>query len=319
MILLAAFVCLATAISANKVLLFSLTPELLVGIRMTVAAPLLAGYSYVTEGRFLPLRILKESGWWLLIIALFTTFFPSNLKAYALAHMPSYKMAYFGTLDPFVASLYSFFFLGETLSKRQWSGILLGSCGMLILCLGSSPLEDHLHAFSFFSYPELAALLAIVLSRWGWIQGQQLLKKEHLTPLQFNSITMALGGLLSLLIVQVKGAYSVDVGRFASLPLLVQTPFSELSSYGQLSFLLGYTIFVGNILGYTLYAHALKKYSATFIALTGFTIPLTVQLFGWLFLGEALSLSFFIACGITCLGIALFFIDESSHRGELLK
>lgn len=318
-LLLTAFFCLATSISANKVLLFSLAPELLVTIRMIVASPLLAAYGYYTEKRVVSLKVLRDYFSWMVIIALFTTFFPSNLKAYALANMPSYKMAYFGTLDPFVAALYSFFLFRERLTVRQWCGILLGACGMLILCMSTSTLEQQLQAFSFFSYPELAALCAIVLSRLGWIQGQQLLKKEHMTPLQFNIVTMALGGIFSLALVLLRGTYTMQSFETAHLPILGIYPLAALSSEVQVGLFLGYTIGLGNMVGYMLYAHALKRYSATFIALTGFTIPLTVQLVGWALLGESLSLPFFAACGITLLGIGIFYYDESSRVGVISK
>ena len=65
----------------------------------------------------------------LVLTALFTTFFPSNLKAYALAHMPSSKMAFFGTLDPFVTALYSYAMHKERLTARKWIGMILGVCG----------------------------------------------------------------------------------------------------------------------------------------------------------------------------------------------
>ncbi len=310
-ILCIAFAFFASAISANKVILYALPPELLVGLRMAIASPLLAGYLYLREGKIFDWSVLRTFFSWIVVIALFTTFFPSNLKAYALAHMPSYKMAYFGTLDPFVAALFSYFWFNERLSWRQWLGIGIGLCGMLILLSGSSSsLEEQVKAFSVFSYPELAAIFAIVMSRLGWIQGQQLLKKEHITPVQFNVITMAVGGILSLSMFFMRGSLGVGSLADASLPILGMQPLVSFSPSGQLGFFLVYTILIGNMLGYNLYAYALKRYSATFIALAGFMIPLLVQLIGWLLLGESLSPVFFIACAVTFTGVLIFFYDE---------
>lgn len=314
MLLVLAYVLLASGISANKVILFALSPEFLVGIRMALASAFLAGYVYVTQGHIVHWKTLKQFFAGLVVIALCTTFFPANLKAYALAHMPSYKMAYFGTLDPFVAAFYSYVWFKERLSWKQWLGIAIGFCGMMILLLSTSPLEEYMKAFSVISYPELAAFIAIIISRLGWIQGQQLLKKEHVTPLQFNVFTMGVSGILCLAMVLLRGTYTIAPLSFADVPLLAMPPFVSLSSGGQLGLLVLYTTFIGNVLGYSIYGYALKRYSATFIALAGFLIPLIVQLLGWLLLGEALSLLFFVSCAVTFLGVLLFFYDERSMR-----
>jgi drug/metabolite transporter (DMT)-like permease len=313
-LLVLSYLFLATGISANKVILFSLSPEFLVGIRMAAASVLLAGYISIRQGKLFEWPLLRKFFAGLVIIALCTTFFPSNLKAFALAHMPSYKMAYFGTLDPLVAALYSYVWFRERLSWRQWLGMAIGFLGMVILISSSTPFEDQLKAFSIISYPELAACLAMVISRLGWIQAQQFLRKEHMTPLQFNVFTMGISGLLSLAVVYVRQTYTIESLNVAHIPLLHLQPFVSMSSMVQLGTLLGYTTLVGNILGYTLYGYALKRYSATLISLAGFLIPLLVQCIGWLALGEPLSPLFFLACSVTFMGVALFFYDERSGQ-----
>ena len=69
---------------------------------------------------------------------------------------------------------------------------------MLVLIVKPTPLDEQFKAFSVVSYPELAAFWAIVLSRFGWINAQQLLKKDLFSPIQMNIILMALGGIVSL-------------------------------------------------------------------------------------------------------------------------
>jgi drug/metabolite transporter (DMT)-like permease len=83
----------------------------------------------------------------------------------------------------------------------------------------------------------------------------------------------------------------------------------ELTSFNHMS-LLAYTTIIGNGLAYTLYAHGLKQYSANFVSLAGFSVPLFVTIFGALFLGESLSLSFFAAVAVTACGVLLFFKEE---------
>ena len=309
-LLLVVFTLLASAISANKVILYSLSPEFLVALRMLAGALILASLLYIKTQKLFAWPVLKKYFLVMVSIALFTTFFPSNLKAYALAHMPSSKMAFFGTLDPFVAALYSYFFFNERLTWRQWLGIGFGFTGMMILMGGSSQAEEPLKAFLVFSYPELAAFFAIVLSRLGYIQAQQLLKKDLFSPMQFTVLTTTMGGLCSLAVTFLWGTTTIASLNEHSLPLLQSFPFSSMGGSLQLGLLLSYTILVGNVIGYTLYAHVLKKHSPTFIALTSFMIPLIVQLIGWLFLDESLSVRFFSACVVTFMGVLLFFLDE---------
>ena len=309
-LLFLAYAFLASAISTNKIILYAMAPEFLVGIRMLVAALFLALYSLFQKHHRIIWKHVRHYGPTLITVALFTTFFPSNLKAYALANMPSSKMAFFGTLDPFIAAFYSYFVFGERLTAKKWLGVSLGFAGMLVLIFSSSPLEEQWKAFSVVSYPELAAFWAIVLSRLGWIGAQQLLKKELFGPVQLNILTMTIGGAISLAAALLRHQTAITSLAFAPLTMLKEYPLNMLNSSSQLFGFLSYTIIVGNVLGYTIYAAMLKRYSATFIALTSFSIPLFVHALGWLFLNEQLSASFFLACLITFTGLVLFFFDE---------
>ncbi len=309
-LLFLAYFFLASAISTNKVILYALSPEFLVGIRMIVAALFLALYSLGMKHHRIIWSHVRQYALTIITVALFTTFFPSNLKAYALAHMPSSKMAFFGTLDPFVAAGYSYFVYGERLTSKKWLGIGLGFVGMMVLIFSSAPLGEHYKVFSVVSYPELAAFWAIVLSRLGWISAQQLLKKDLFGPVQLNILTMSIGGGISLVTALIRHQTTIRTLACAPLTILKEYPLNLLNPTGQLLGFLSYTIIVGNMLGYTIYAAMLKRYSATFIALTSFSIPLLVHAFGWLFLNEQLSGSFLVACIITFTGLALFFFDE---------
>jgi drug/metabolite transporter (DMT)-like permease len=309
-LILVAFGLLASAITTNKIILYSLAPEFLVAIRMIIAAFILWLYSLVRTKHALNWGRIRSSFSLLAMTALFTTFFPSNLKAYALAHMASSKMAFFGTLDPFVTALYSYAMHKERLTRQKWLGMLLGFVGMMVLIIKPSPLEEQFKAFWVLSYPELAAFWAIVLSRFGWINAQQLLKKDLFSPISLNIMLMALGGIVSLGATLIRQQTSVVSLSIAPLTLLHDFPLNLVGPGMQLILFLCYTIIVGNVFGYTLYATVLRRYSATFVALTGFSVPLFVHVFGWLFLNESLSFTFFISCLITFSGLLLFFYDE---------
>nr|MBA2306611.1 DMT family transporter [Candidatus Dependentiae bacterium] len=244
-----AFGLLASAIITNKIILYALSPELLVAVRMLAASLLLTLYSFINAHHRVSGALLKRYLSLVVTIACFTTFFPSNLKAYALAHMPSSKMAFFGTLDPFVAALFSYMLYNERLSPQKWLGLLVGCAGMLVLIFTSSPVEEQLKVFSVVSYPELAALFAIVMSRFGWILAQGLLRTGALGSIQLNSITMAIGGLCSLGVALLRAKMTIIPLSEAPLALLKNGPLNLVSPSVQLSGFLLYTILIGNVFG----------------------------------------------------------------------
>ena len=107
-----------------------------------------------------------------------------------------------------------------------------------------------------------------------------------------NGLIMSISGVLALIV----SAFYDNV--------------TAISTFYPLSFALAWTVIIGNIFGYTLYAHSLKRYSATFVALAGFSIPLFVALFGYFILQEPLTVNFFIALAITFIGLILFYHKE---------
>lgn len=309
------FAFLASAISANKVILYALSPVMLVGVRMLIGGCILFLYTLFHKRHRLKLLSLKQDFLILLIITLTTTLIPSQLKAYALQKMVSSKMAFFGTLDPFITALYAYFFFAEKLTPKKLLGIIIGFLGACILILSSSPLEEQVKALAFISYPELAAFSSIALSRFGWLLIQKLMKANAYTPPQINTITMTLSGVISLALAFIM--HATAIGALTNqAPFFSYTFFQWLGPSSTLLFFVLYTSIIGNVFGYTLYASILKQYSATFISLAGFSIPLLVSFYGWLFLGESLSLLFFISCTITFIGLWIFFLDERSTLVE---
>ena len=125
-----------------------------------------------------------------------------------------------------------------------------------------------------------------------------------------NIILMALGGIVSLGAAVMRHQMTIVSLSQAPLTVLQSFPLNLVGADMQLIIFLLYTIIVGNVFGYTLYATVLKRYSGTFIALTGFSIPIFVHIFGWLFLNEQLSFTFFVSCLITFAGLLVFFYDE---------
>lgn len=312
------FGLMASAISANKILLYTFGPSLLVGIRMFFAGSFLVFFNYL-RNKNLSWQKVKEHSLLLIFIAAFTTLIPSTLKAYGLKNLVSSKSAFFGVLDPFFASIFAYFLFGEKLTLNKFFGVLLGCIGTLILISGNE--SCSLENFFCFSWAELAALTGVITSRFGWMIAQKSLKKELFSPTQMNTITMLISAFLSPLVAYLTGEkfwYSITHASLFGAPfnILYEFPFSNIGLNGSLLFFIFYTVVIGNIFAYNLYAHVLKKHSAVFVALASFSIPLYVHFFGCLFLSESFSWNFILSCFVTFIGLLIFFLDERKQSRE---
>lgn len=240
------------------------------------------------------LSYLKQDWLLLLWIALCTTLVPSILKAFGLQNLVSSKAAFIGALDPFVTAIYSYILWKEVLSWKKIVGIMLGFSGTIILCFSHSPIEDTFYNLLIFSLPELAALGAVAIGRYGWICAQITMKRDRYTPPELNGLMMLISGVIALI-----ASCCIDSIGFADVPL---TP--------KFLGLLAYTVIIGNVVAYTMYAQFLKAYSANFVSLGGFSVPIFVTLYGKIFLHEAISTNLLISAALILAGVFIFFNDE---------
>jgi drug/metabolite transporter (DMT)-like permease len=315
------FAFMASATVANKYALTALSLLLMVGLRMLCAGVILFLY-YHKKSHRLSFNYFKHDLLLLLGISLLTMLVPALFKAFALKHMLTSKAAFIASLDPFVTALYSYFFWGENLTKKKVIGIILGFSGTLILLISSSTGENALMAWSIFSYPEIAAFLAMAIGRIGWMFVQQLLRKERYTPAEVNGLLMTISGMLAF---SIPFMWAAAVSLFMFIPgfsyyfpsysFLDATQFLHLNitpdtNLFWICFAVFHTIVIGNVLGYTMYAQFLKRHSATFVSLAGFSVPLYVYLFSNVLLGEPLSLNFLAASFVTFIGLMIFYQDE---------
>ena len=287
------YLCLATAISANKVLLATMPATLFVGLRMLAAGVLMFVYAYRNSPR-LRWPYIKQDLWLLIAASLFTTYIPSLLKAYGLKHLFSSKAALLGSIDPFVTALYAYILWHENLSWKQFFGIMIGFSGIILTIASSSPPEVSWHSWLIFSYAEFAAIASVFVARWGWILIRSLVKKERYTPLEVNGLSMMASGVLALATAGITDQWHQI--SIPSMPIFIT--------------LFGYTVIIGNVLGYTLYAYIIKHTNITLVSLAGFTVPIFVGLVGWGLLGEPISVSFIAAAILVFTGLVVFYYDQ---------
>jgi len=265
-----------------------MSSELLVGIRMFVAGVLLLLYRVGSSPR-LRWNYMRQDTMGLLFIILCTSLIPALLKAFALKYMLVSKQALLGSVDPFITTIYSYFMLQEHPTVLTLGGIGLGMIGIIIPLFSSSSSETLWGELFIFSYPELAILGSIALSRYGWMVVQIMLKKGRYEPSELNGIAMLGSGVIALLWWWIKGgSITLPAGE-------------EGKFFGALC----YTTLIGNVLGYTLYAHCLRRHSANFVALAGLLFPLFAACLSALMGLETLTWKFFVSLAFIFAGMLL--------------
>lgn len=291
--LLGYYALFASALSINKLLLASLSVWFFVAIRRLTAGILLFAYNAHRSPR-LRYGHMKHDIGLILGISVLTMFIPSVLKAYGFQHLISSKAALLGSIDPFITALYAYVLWGEKLTRNKLLGMLIAFSGIVILFVTTSPAEQLAGAWWRISLPELAMIGSLVISRYGWILARDLLKTDRYSSSEFNSLLMISSGAYALIMSLLLGYCD-----FCTIPL---TP----TFIGFFA----YSVFFGEIAGYTIYGNLLKQYNITFISLAGVSIPLFVHLFGPIILGEHLSLLFFVELGLVFLGMYIFYRDD---------
>lgn len=316
------FAFLASATMANKYALYNLTPTFMVALRM-LGAGLILFFYYRKKTHRLSFAYYKRDLPALLGISLLTLFIPSVCKAYALKNMLASKASFFGSLDPFVTAIYAYLFFKEILSFKKIIGILLGFTGMIVILVSRAPSsEQALKAFSVFSYPEIAALIAMAVGRLGWLFVQKLIRNERYTGAELNGLLMTLSGIIAFVIPFVGAIISfilnlvapsigsqVGLYTWSDAIAIFNVNSDTAVSIPWMIVLIIYTVVVGNVIGYTMYANFLKHHSITFISLAGFSVPMYTYLFDAL-LGNPISPTFLLAAAITFTGLIIFYQDE---------
>jgi drug/metabolite transporter (DMT)-like permease len=267
-----------------------------------LASPFIAGSILLLYQYFQPLtefKIKRKHLWIFAQITILGMYATYGLRLYALQVLPTWKVAFFYNLSPFLSAFYAYLLFHERLSTKQWLGLCVGFLGMMPMLIAQTPEEATLGKFFYISIYELFLLISVSLHCYSWLLIQKLVKYKNYDTSIVNGICMASGGLLSLIT-----SYLIEG------PALVYDPIAFCKG-------ITFTIFVSNILCHNIYAGLLKKYSATFMSFTSFLSPLFAALYGWAFFQETISWYFYLSIIIVLIGLYIFYQDELKNRSDL--
>jgi len=284
------YACYALTITFGKSALHYVQPLFFVGVRMLISGPLLLGYVYFfkhSEFR------LKQAPWTLFLRSAVMLYGGFAFGFWALNHMSSAKNALIFTLTPFITALLAYFLCAEKLSRKKLIGLTIGFAGAIPSLLSSAHQDTQAASWSL-SLPDVAALAAITCGAYGWILASKLTNEYKYSPYMINGVNMFVSSLL----------------------LLISSPFIDVWNplpFTSLAHLVGYVlllVLVCDVITYNWYIALLHKYSATFLAFAGFTVPLFVALYNFVWLGQVESYQFFVSIGIILVGLFIFYQEE---------
>lgn len=286
----------ATSFPVGKFLVSHSTPIFLTGIRMFIAGIILLAYQYFFAHH--NLKFKRKDFWMFAQIIFFGIYINYILRFWGLNGLSSFKTSFFFNFSPFLTSIYSYLFFGEKMSLKKWLGLSIGFFGIIPVLISSSPQELATGELFYISWQELAVFLSVALHNYSWIVMRKLIRTDNYEPMMINAFAMTTGGLMALITAFFTEGFFPVTGSY--------------SFFGWL----GFMILVSNLFCHNLYGHLLKKYSATFLSFAGFQTPLFAALYGWLFLGEAVTWHFYASTAIVITGLTIFYQEELKHQLE---
>ena len=282
----------------RKMILVCTQPLFFQGLRLIGAGAILLGYLYLRDQK--KLRFAWHDIGLFFQVSLFFSYLSYVLSVITLEDLSSARFAFMFNLSPFITAIISYFYLKQSLTRKEFLSLLIGFAGFLPLLMVGQ--QDGIESDGFLSLAGLQLFVSTVAYAYGWIVVSELVKKRGYSPLLVTGIAFLSGGIAILFTSFVfenwfGEALITDVFKFTTYLLII--------------------IFISEVIASNMYAALLKRYSATFLSFVGFLYPLFSAFLGWIFFGEKISVNFFISAVIV--GLALYIYQLSEKEKALHK
>ncbi len=289
------FALFASLFTFSKSALEFSEPFFLIGSRMTFAGFLLLGHQFIFNRKAFKIKISHVIP--LVILGLVSIYITNIAEIWGLQYMSSAKACLIYSLSPFVAALFAYLVLKEKLNLKKWMGLLIGFVGLTPILFTQSATSDIVKDLLFVSWAEIALIIAVFASVYGWILLKKIINDFNYSPMMANGVSMLIGGSLALF-----HSY-LSNESWTPLPVIggKYGPFLECTLWMTL---------ISNVVCYNLYGYLLKRFSATFLSLAGLITPLFASLFGWYFLDEIISWHFYASMTLFSVGLIIFYLEE---------
>jgi drug/metabolite transporter (DMT)-like permease len=160
----------ASIFPISKIGLAYAQPLFLVGTRMALAGLILLGYQFFLKKQ--TFSIGRKAWWRLFLLAVFNIYLTNAFEFWGLRYLTTSKTCFIYSLSPFLSALFSYFLFSEKLTGKKWMGLVVGFLGFLPILLNQTFNEEQAGYFFFFSWAELAVMMAAILQRI-WLDYSQ--------------------------------------------------------------------------------------------------------------------------------------------------
>lgn len=290
------FSLFASLFTFSKIALDFSEPFFLIGSRMALAGVILLVHQFIFHRK--QFKIKTQHFFPLFILGLISIYITNIAEIWGIQHMSSAKACLIYSLSPFVAALVAYLVLKETMNGKKWIGLCIGFIGLMpILFVKGNPNLG----LGLFSWPEIAMLVAVLGSVYGWILLKKVINEYQFSPIMANGVSMLIGGVLALIHSYLSGE------NWQPIPVVGDNMMALMECAIWMTL-------ISNVICYNLYGYLLTKYSATFMSLAGLITPLFASLFGWYFLNEEITWHFYAAISLFSVGLFIFYQEEISNR-----
>lgn len=252
----------------------ALGPVLTTELRVLIAGIVLAGWLRFTGGSPDWRRLWVQY----LVAGVIMSAFPYLCFAYAALHIPAGYSAILNSSSPMFAAIFGVIWLGETMTLRKTSGLVIGMAGVTLISLRNQGATGDQFL--------LAVFACLIASASYGVAGVYV--RKFITgagPVAIATGSQLMAGLVLLgpaLVVPVPGVVTLPVAG-ALLGLAIVCTAIALIGYFKLFAVVGPT----------------KAITVTFV------IPPFGMLWGFLFLGEAITAAMLGGCGLIIAGTLL--------------
>ena len=195
------------------------------------------------------------------------------------AHMPAGLTALFVSLNPLVLAIFSGIILNKQISRREWSGFLLGLLGVIIVLYGASNWEGVI------TTKGISWLIFALIA----ISAGTLLQKRYSQHVD--------------LITGSSYQYAASLGFFALMSFGLET--GKVDWNINLSFTLAWLVIILSLISVLLLLYMIRHGEAAQVASYFYLIPPVAAFWGWLFFDEQWSWLTLTGSGIVILALVL--------------
>jgi len=289
------FAMFASLFTLSKSALEFSEPFFLIGSRMTFAGLILLVHQGIFNRQAFKIKFSQFLP--LVTLGLVSIYITNIAEIWGIQYMSSAKACLIYSLSPFLAALVAFWVLKEKLSSKKWLGLFIGFIGLVPILYAQSSPSELAKDLLIFSWSEMAMIVAVIASVYGWILLKKIINQYRFTPIMANGVSMLIGGVLALFHSYLSGE------SWTPFPIVE----NKMMSFIEVTV---WMTLISNVICYNLYGYLLKRFSATFMSLAGLVTPLFASLFGWYFLDEVITWHFYASMILFSIGLTIFYHEE---------